>query len=166
MQALRNFESDAVAHTAKFARDVDPGPRFHCGDVLFFFSSRRRHTRCSRDWSSDVCSSDLRVAAQERAARLDARVASLTAELEAAGPHAPVGSSKQWRDVLGQAAKVAGAETTVLLTGESGTGKEGVAHLNPPGAPRAGGAVAAVDLAALPEAVVESELFGYEKGAF
>src|SRR2546429_4786325 len=32
------------------------------GDDVFFFSSRRRHTRCSRDWSSDVCSSDLKVA--------------------------------------------------------------------------------------------------------
>src|SRR2546422_3493934 len=33
--------------------------RANCSVVLFFFSSRRRHTRCSRDWSSDVCSSDL-----------------------------------------------------------------------------------------------------------
>src|SRR2546429_5794904 len=38
--------------------------------VLFFFSSRRRHTRCSRDWSSDVCSSDLRPA-EEKIKRAD-----------------------------------------------------------------------------------------------
>src|SRR5205809_396611 len=34
-------------------------PIWSCGHFVFFFSSRRRHTRCSRDWSSDVCSSDL-----------------------------------------------------------------------------------------------------------
>src|SRR3989442_11417296 len=80
-----------------------------------------------------------RAAAQERAVRLEARVASLTARLEAEGRHPPVGSSKPWRDVLGQAAKVAPAETTVLLTGESGTGKEVGAHLIPRGARPAGG---------------------------
>src|SRR5205809_4561874 len=37
--------------------------RYNCCSLFFFFSSRRRHTRCSRDWSSDVCSSDLLLAA-------------------------------------------------------------------------------------------------------
>src|SRR2546429_1478030 len=46
---------------------------------VFFFSSRRRHTRCSRDWSSDVCSSDLRL----RAARPQALSDDVTARLEA-----------------------------------------------------------------------------------
>src|SRR5207245_3204515 len=41
--------------------------RSHVTMLYFFFSSRRRHTRCYRDWSSDVCSSDLRLAAQPRA---------------------------------------------------------------------------------------------------
>src|SRR2546429_6615295 len=41
-----------------------------CSDLFFFFSSRRRHTRCSRDWSSDVCSSDLEHAPALRAAGL------------------------------------------------------------------------------------------------
>jgi len=107
-----------------------------------------------------------RVEAQERAVRLEARVARLTVELEAAEGHRAIGTSKAWREVLAQAAKVAGAETTVLLTGESGTGKEVVAHLIHHGSRRAEGPFVALNCAALPEALLESELFGYEKGAF
>ena len=77
-----------------------------------------------------------------------------------------VGTSQSWRDVLGQAAKVAPAETTVLLSGESGTGKEVVAHLIHRGSRRAEGPFVPLNCAALPEALLESELFGYEKGAF
>src|SRR5213593_1143240 len=77
-----------------------------------------------------------------------------------------IGTSPSWRGVLAQAAKVAPAETTVLITGESGTGKEVVAHLIHRGSRRAEGPFVALNCAALPEALLESELFGYEKGAF
>ena len=103
---------------------------------------------------------------RERAARLEARVEALTAELDAQGGRRPIGVSKRWRDTLALAAKVSSTETTVLLTGESGTGKEVVARFLWRASPRGKGPFVALNCAALPEQLLESELFGFEKGAF
>jgi len=81
-------------------------------------------------------------------------------------PAGVIGSSRPWRQALAHAAKVGATESTVLLTGESGTGKEVIAHLIHDTSRRAGGPFVALNCAALPEALLESELFGYEKGAF
>ncbi|HEY7922603.1 MAG TPA: sigma 54-interacting transcriptional regulator [Vicinamibacteria bacterium] len=104
--------------------------------------------------------------ARERADRLALRVQRLTDELEQQGRHQVIGSSRRWRDVLSQATKVAATESTVLLSGESGTGKEVVARFIHRGSPRAEGPFVALNCAALPEQLLESELFGHEKGAF
>src|SRR5579864_2778959 len=77
-----------------------------------------------------------------------------------------VGESPEWIDTLKKATQLADTETTVLLTGESGTGKEVVARFIHRASSRKGGPFTALNCAALPEHLLESELFGYERGAF
>jgi Nif-specific regulatory protein len=77
-----------------------------------------------------------------------------------------VGSSRAMQAVYEQVAQVAHASTTVLVRGESGTGKELVAHAIHYSSPRAKKPFVKVSCAALPESLIESELFGYEPGAF
>ncbi|HKB11877.1 MAG TPA: sigma 54-interacting transcriptional regulator [Vicinamibacterales bacterium] len=104
--------------------------------------------------------------AQARAERLEARVQSLTKELDSRSEVRVVGRSREWSDVLKKATQVAETETTVLVSGESGTGKEVVARFIHRASPRHGGPFVALNCAALPEQLLESELFGYERGAF
>jgi formate hydrogenlyase transcriptional activator len=77
-----------------------------------------------------------------------------------------VAESPAMRGVLERVRLVAPSDTTVLVRGETGTGKEGLARMLHDLSPRFGAPFVAVNLAALPENLVESELFGHEKGAF
>ena len=77
-----------------------------------------------------------------------------------------LGKSKPIKQVFSIIRMVARADCTVLLWGESGTGKELVARAIHSTSRRAGGPFVAINCAAIPESLLESELFGYEKGAF
>ena len=77
-----------------------------------------------------------------------------------------IGRTVEMRRAFEMADRVASADSTVLILGESGTGKDLMAQEIHARSPRAGKAYVAVNCAALPETLIESELFGYERGAF
>ena len=104
--------------------------------------------------------------AEERE-RLRAENRRLRREIEASrGTSAIVAESGAMKEVLRLLHKVAPAKTTVLITGESGTGKELVARALHDLSPRAERPFVAVNCGAIPEQLIESELFGHAKGAF
>lgn len=77
-----------------------------------------------------------------------------------------VGVSAEFKDCITRARKFAASHSTVLVTGESGTGKELFAHSIHAESPRQGGPFVAINCATIPKELLESELFGYEEGAF
>jgi transcriptional regulator with GAF, ATPase, and Fis domain len=104
--------------------------------------------------------------ARERAERLEATVETLAHEVAIRGRGRIIGVSPSWKEALLAVGRVASSETTVLITGESGTGKEVISNLIHRGSSREDKPFVAINCAALPEQLLESELFGHEKGAF
>ncbi|MBI4564462.1 MAG: sigma 54-interacting transcriptional regulator [Planctomycetes bacterium] len=100
----------------------------------------------------------------ERRLRLEAENALLRGALEKR--RHLVGESPAMKDVYETVRKAAPTDANVLIVGESGTGKEAIAHALHDLSPRASGPFVVIDGAAIPEMLLESELFGYEKGAF
>ena len=106
--------------------------------------------------------------------KLDAaekKVQNLEKKLELASPlhtafECLIGESRALDEALRIASRVANTKTTVLVTGESGTGKELFAKAIHEASPRSGGPFIRVNCAAIPDALIESELFGHEKGSF
>ena len=104
--------------------------------------------------------------AEERE-RLGHTIATLRAQLDSSpAARALIAESPAMRQALDVVARVAAHRTTVLITGERGTGKEVIAQAIHRAGPRAAGPFVAVNCAAIPENLLESELFGSVKGAF
>lgn len=109
----------------------------------------------------------LRRQVQEEKERLEQENSRLKQELEDRyRPRNIIGSSTAMQELFGLMHQVAPSDTSVLIRGESGTGKELIAHAIHYASRRQKGPFIRVNCAALPESVIESELFGHEKGAF
>ncbi|MEJ2061185.1 MAG: sigma 54-interacting transcriptional regulator [Gammaproteobacteria bacterium] len=103
----------------------------------------------------------------ERTADLISKNQLLRNKLESQGaPYGILGQSPALLEAVQQALQVAATDTTVLLLGESGTGKERFARMQHMASKRAGGPFVSINCAAIPANLIESELFGHEKGAF
>jgi transcriptional regulator with PAS, ATPase and Fis domain len=159
---VRTVARNQVMRLGFFSKQVDAyGPHDvptaqHIADYVAVAVAHEQLAAVERD----------RAEARGRAERLDARVRALVEKGESLSRGRMVGRSDAWRRVLAKALRVASTETTVFLEGESGTGKEVVARFIHQASPRKDGPFIAVNCAALPEQLLESELFGYERGAF
>jgi len=140
--------------------------------VMTAYAVRRAATEALRRGAYDFFTKPLKISeieiVVERALerrRLQQRIATLEAS-RVTGFEELVGSSQAFVHALETARRGAPTDLTVLIEGESGTGKELLAQAIHRGSARKGGPLVAVNCAAIPEGLLESELFGHERGAF
>jgi transcriptional regulator with PAS, ATPase and Fis domain len=160
---VRSMARSQVVHLSVFAKHAnayDPSDVVtaqHIADCLAMAVAHEQLATVEAD----------RAVARGRSERLDARVRAITERGESVSAHGRmIGRSEAWQRVVAKAVRVASTDTTVFLQGESGTGKEVVARFIHQASPRKDGPFVAINCAALPEQLLESELFGYERGAF
>ncbi|EFI33304.1 two component, sigma54 specific, transcriptional regulator, Fis family [Desulfonatronospira thiodismutans ASO3-1] len=119
----------------------------------------------SKPFSNDELMLSVRKAALLSKSEQEKRLMTQTLA-EQYGPHKLVGNSRSIREVLQMVSKVAPSRSTVLITGESGTGKELIARAIHYSSPRREGPFISINCMSLSPGVLESELFGHEKGSF
>jgi DNA-binding NtrC family response regulator len=131
--------------------------------------AREAHRLGAFDYMSKPVVADELLFRVERALetyRLGEKTLRLERRLKSDGFEAIVGESAAMREVFRLVEKIAPTASTVLIRGESGTGKELVARAIHSRSPRAGKSFFAINCAAIPENLLESELFGHERGSF
>jgi DNA-binding NtrC family response regulator len=134
-------------------------PKEECGEEVAAFFEKR-------------CLDSAMEKVREALKATEQKLAKRKSELQRAGagpasaPPGMVAQSEEMLRLYDMARRVARVDSTVLITGESGVGKEGLAHLVHDESTRTGGPFVPVNCAAVPEALLESELFGHMKGSF
>ena len=98
--------------------------------------------------------------------RLNAENLALRHQLDRSSARQLLGESPEIRNLLDNISRVASSRASILIVGETGTGKELVANILHQSSPRRNAALVSVNCATLPETLLESELFGHERGAF
>lgn len=154
---LRRSEGDALPVDIAAAGMEFDGETYHCV-FLRDATDRRRAESALREALAEV---------ERYKNQLEAENVYLQDELKLEHNFDEIiGQSTGLRQVLGRVEQVAASDATVLILGESGTGKELIARAVHNLSPRHGRPLVKVNCAALPESLIESELFGHEKGAF